>query len=333
MAVVRVVGGSVLWICLLAGALVASGCSVVAQPGQIVLIRAVPNACTSAAVPTTLTPSEQQEMLTLHNALRAKYGSGALTWDATLASCAQDWAEERARTSDAVVHRPGNTFGENTFSNEGCCDPDEFRSTPAAAMGFWGGEERFYDRTTETCQAGADCSHFTQVVWSATTKIGCGRAFHNTPDGTTTAYWVCNYDAKGNSGGSPSGARTTSATGGVGGGSACPQPGTDGLRCLIDGGRAAAGLPRLALSGSLGAVATALARGEQPGELPAALTAAGYCPSGTITSSGSATFVGSSAQAAFDHFSTQSDVLRLGSGDFGVWSSGNRFALVHATCG
>jgi uncharacterized protein YkwD len=112
MAVVRVVGARILWICLLAGALVTSGCAVGAQPGQIMLTRAVPNACTSAAVPTRVTPSEQQEMLTLHNALRAKYGSGALTWDATLASCAQDWAEERARTSDAVVHRLGNAFGE-----------------------------------------------------------------------------------------------------------------------------------------------------------------------------------------------------------------------------
>jgi pathogenesis-related protein 1 len=332
MAVVRVVGGRILWICLLAGALMASGCSVAAQPGQIVLTRAVPNACTSAAVATTLPSSEQQEMLTLHNTLRAKYGSGALTWDATLASCAQDWAEERARTNDAVVHRPSNAFGENTFNNEGCCDPDEFRSSPADAMGFWGGEERFYDRTTETCQAGADCGHFTQAVWSTTTKIGCGKAFHNTPDGTTTAYWVCNYDPKGNSGGSPF-AAGTAPTSGSGGGSACPQPGAEGLQCLIDAGRAAASLPKLTSSGSLGTVATTLARGEQPGDLPAALTAAGYCPGGAITAYGSASFEGGSAQAAFDHFSTKSDVLTLNPGDLGIWASGNRFALVHATCG
>lgn len=331
MAVVRVVGGRIWWICLLAGVLVASGFSIAGQPGQIVLVRAVPNACTSTAVPTTLTPSEQQEMLTLHNTLRAKYGSGALTWDATLASCAQDWAEERSHTNDAVVHRPNNTFGETTFNNHGCCDPDEFRSTPADAMGFWGGEERFYNRATETCQAGADCSHFTQAVWSTTTKIGCGKAFHNTPEGTTTAYWVCNYDPKANTGGSPFATGAAPASG-SGGGSACPQPGAHGLQCLIDGGRAAAGLPKLASSGSLGSVATTLARGVQPGELPAALTAAGYCPSGTITSYRTASFEGSSAQAAFDYFSTQSDVLTLSSGDLGVGASGSRFALVHAIC-
>jgi pathogenesis-related protein 1 len=199
MAVSRVVGERVFWICLLAGALVASGCAVAAGSGQIVLVRAAPNAC-AGAVPTALTEGEQREMLTMHNALRARYGSGALTWDATLASCAQEWAEERARTGDAVVGRPGNAFGENTFTNAGCCDPDEFRSTPAEAMGFWGGEERFYDRSTETCQAGADCSHFTQIVRSTTTKIGCGRAFHDTTDGTTTAYWVCDYAPKGASG-------------------------------------------------------------------------------------------------------------------------------------
>jgi pathogenesis-related protein 1 len=272
-------------------------------------------------------------MLTLHNALRAKYGSGALTWDAALASCAQDWAEERARTRDAVVHRPANTFGENTFNNEGCCDPDEFRSTPADAMGFWGGEERFYDRPTEACQAGADCSHFTQVVWATTTKIGCGKAFHNTPAGTTTAFWVCNYDPKGNGGGSPFGAGPTPAGGSGGGGSACTQAGAEGLHCLIDAGRVAAGLPKLASSESLGSIATTLARGVQPGELPAALTAAGYCPSGTIASYGSASYVASSAKAAFDHFSTQSDVLTLSSGDLGIGASGSRFALVHATCG
>jgi hypothetical protein len=162
------------------------------------------SACDSAEVATLVTPQEQQEMLDLHNALRAKYGAPPLAWDATLASCAQDWANQRA-AGEQQPHRVPNSYGENVFGNWSCCDPAAFTSTPADPMGFWGGEEPNYDVATNSCIAGTVCGHFTQVVWSTTTQLGCGKAL--TPDspqpGATTANWVCNYNPPGNDGGRP----------------------------------------------------------------------------------------------------------------------------------
>jgi pathogenesis-related protein 1 len=301
-------------------------CSIAALPAQVVLIRAQPTACTSATVSTTLTADEQQEMVRLHNQERSEHGSGALTWDATLASCAQDWAEQRARTKDAEVHRPKNKFGENTYHKAGT-------ATPADAMDFWGGEQQFFDSATQTCKAGTECRHFIQVVWSTTTKIGCGKAPGQAESGPATEYWVCNYDPPGNTGGGPFGAGTP-ATGGSGSGSsACPQPGADGLRCLIDAGRAAAGRPKLASSGPLDAVATTVAQNSQTAVTAETLTSAGYCPGGRITSHRYGSFGGGSPQAAFDHFSASGEILTQESGDLGIGATGNSFVLVYATCG
>jgi uncharacterized protein YkwD len=114
MAVVRVVGRRVWWICLLAGG----------ARGERLLDRRLARAGRAGPGATDRMhlghrvhdahADEQQEMVRLHNQERSAHGSGALTWDATLASCAQDWAEQRARTKDAEVHRPKNKFGENT---------------------------------------------------------------------------------------------------------------------------------------------------------------------------------------------------------------------------
>jgi hypothetical protein len=38
-----------------------------------------------------------------------------------------------------------------------------------------------------------DTGHFTQVVWRATTHVGCGTA-----SCTGLVLWVCNYDPPGN---------------------------------------------------------------------------------------------------------------------------------------
>ncbi|MBK9527127.1 MAG: hypothetical protein IPO41_02100 [Acidobacteria bacterium] len=45
--------------------------------------------------------------------------------------------------------------------------------------------------------AGKSCLHFTQVVWSTTTKVGCGKA--RTADGMTD-FVVCDYSPPGNIG-------------------------------------------------------------------------------------------------------------------------------------
>jgi hypothetical protein len=113
-----------------------------------------------------------------------------------------------------------------------------------------------------------------------------------------------------------------------------PSPAQDALTCLIAGARAAASLPGLAASAPVQAVATTIAQGKTPPDVPAALTAAGYCPGGSITSWSYASFGGGSPKAALDYFTANAHDLVLGpGGDLGVDVAGTSYALVLAKCG
>jgi pathogenesis-related protein 1 len=65
----------------------------------------------------------------------------------------------------------------------------------------WAGEKDNYDYASNRCAAGKICGHYTQVVWAATERVGCGLAqCAGLAFGATI---VCNYSPAGNSGGRP----------------------------------------------------------------------------------------------------------------------------------
>ena len=74
----------------------------------------------------------------------------------------------------------------------------------AGAVSSWVGEEQYYDHATNTCASGQECGHYTQVVWSTTTGVGCAlvSCTTNSPFGTfANGQWdfsVCDYSPPGN---------------------------------------------------------------------------------------------------------------------------------------
>ena len=134
-------------------------------------------------------------MLSEHNALRQKYGVKPLMWDDVLAKGAQAWAEQIAlRGTTPPEHRNSETMGENiVWGSAGAF-------TPQFLIDRWGREVANFDLATGTCRRENACLHFTQVVWSTTTKVGCGKA--RTPDGKTD-FVVCDYTPPGNIGQQP----------------------------------------------------------------------------------------------------------------------------------
>ncbi|KAJ1307611.1 hypothetical protein OPQ81_001706 [Rhizoctonia solani] len=122
-----------------------------------------------------------QDYLTPHNNERARHGARALVWDNALASSAQAWANQcQFRHSQS---------GQNLYAGSG-------NPTAAAAIAWWNAESNNYNPRNP------QPSHWTQVVWKGTTKLGCG--MKQCPPGTVldakyvANYYVCHYSPAGN---------------------------------------------------------------------------------------------------------------------------------------
>ena len=127
-----------------------------------------------------------QQMLRLHNQLRATLKLKPLVWSDRVAATAQDWANA-LMISGHFAHRPKNRYGENLYETRGR------RATAADAFEAWSSEVKMYDYKSNACHHGGQCGHYTQIVWSSTRELGCGVA--RSP---SREIWVCNYSPPGN---------------------------------------------------------------------------------------------------------------------------------------
>ncbi|OAG39158.1 hypothetical protein AYO21_06541 [Fonsecaea monophora] len=129
------------------------------------------------------------------NAYRALHSAPAVTWDNALAQAAKT-----AATRCSPVHtenKPNNPYGENIYS---------FYLTPPSTvpnftlwlkkgLDWWYGEVRDY-YSWATDHSGQ--YHFTQLVWKATTKIGCSWSANQCATAHGDYYLVCEFQPKGN---------------------------------------------------------------------------------------------------------------------------------------
>ncbi|KAJ6409419.1 hypothetical protein OIU84_009005 [Salix udensis] len=126
-----------------------------------------------------------QDYLDAHNTARAAVGVGPLTWDATVQAYAQNYANQRA--GDCNLVHSGGPYGENLAWGS----PD---LSGTDAVNMWVGEKAYYDYDSNSCAAGQQCGHYTQVVWANSARLGCAKVKCST-GGT---FIGCNYDPPGN---------------------------------------------------------------------------------------------------------------------------------------
>ncbi|EHK99660.1 PR-1-like protein [Glarea lozoyensis ATCC 20868] len=146
-------------------------------------------------------------ILERHNAHRANHSANALVYNATLAGYAKNTAQKCVFAHDMT--QGGGGYGQNIVEN-GRLPWTGVNIASAAAFGiteqWYNGEEPLYasSYTKDNPATSADVLHFTQVVWKATTDVGCytAQCAQGTVDaGAPTAFTVCNYWPQGNFGG------------------------------------------------------------------------------------------------------------------------------------
>lgn len=127
--------------------------------------------------------ADAQAILNAHNAYRAKHCVGLLTWSASLATQAQNWANQCTKNGNLFAHSGFNGYGENLAWGGGL--------GAKAAVDLWYAEVSKYNFSSPAWSNAV--GHFTQLVWRATTQVGCGVA---TCGGQRL--WVCQYTPPGN---------------------------------------------------------------------------------------------------------------------------------------
>ncbi|KAF4454228.1 hypothetical protein F53441_3228 [Fusarium austroafricanum] len=129
--------------------------------------------------------SDQQKAVDLHNEARKAVGNEPLSWDASLASGAQEWANHLAQLG-SLQHSQGSD-GENLYMGSG---DNPF----AAAVEAFLAEKSQYNGETISGSNYQSFGHYTQCVWKSTTKVGMAVA----KDSSGMAWVVARYQKPGN---------------------------------------------------------------------------------------------------------------------------------------
>ncbi|KAH9443722.1 hypothetical protein Pst134EA_025484 [Puccinia striiformis f. sp. tritici] len=137
-----------------------------------------PNSATSG--------SDTKQWLDQHNKWRAQYKATPLKWSESLVAASK-------RLTDACVwkHTPNNRYGENMAAGQ--------PSIQEVVTGWVAGpNERDIFKG-----ANSKPTHFTQVVWLATTELGCFKTTCRNVRGlnlpqSPVVFWACSYNPPGN---------------------------------------------------------------------------------------------------------------------------------------
>jgi pathogenesis-related protein 1 len=169
----------------------------------------------------TVAQLNQGVILSGHNTERQSLGLSPLQWSSDLQSLAQNWANNAAQRDPYPPYLPGHRqnrnnvvsnlpgyIGESIYVSDCTPKPCNAADDGASAVSYWVDEKTWYNPNLDTgysfdtppgagCSApqpGNSCGHYTQVVWRATQRVGCGAA--TSVDGSF--YLVCDYWPGGN---------------------------------------------------------------------------------------------------------------------------------------
>ncbi|XLU33385.1 pathogenesis-related protein PRB1-3-like [Arachis hypogaea] len=134
-----------------------------------------------------------EDYLEGHNVARAKVGVKPLKWDKELESHAHKFVNEHIANCKGIMsmsHSSNSMYGQNSGYNP-------YHASAASAVKAWVAQERNYDPISNKCIDGnpASCHCYVQVVWGASTYLGCARGDCHNNEGTLV---TCYYDPSAN---------------------------------------------------------------------------------------------------------------------------------------
>jgi pathogenesis-related protein 1 len=156
----------------------------------------------------TVTPTDESVWLDPMNQARSAVAEKALTWDPIAAEVAATYAAQCTFDHNAnrsaqyqALGGASSGLGENIAAGAPM-------QAPGDAVASWLSEESSYDHASNSCASGADCGHYTQIVWSTSTGVGCAHVSctANAPFGSQFPNWdlsVCDFSPPGNIEGQP----------------------------------------------------------------------------------------------------------------------------------
>ncbi|KAH8681832.1 CAP domain-containing protein [Xylariales sp. PMI_506] len=124
-------------------------------------------------------PTFTSAVLNSTNFYRREHNATAVTWNTTL----EDYASGYLNSSSCAFEHSGGPYGENLAIGY---------ANATASVEAWGDEGAEYDYGNPGFSE--QTGHFTQLVWKATTTVGCGRRLC----GKSGWYLVCEYWPRGN---------------------------------------------------------------------------------------------------------------------------------------
>lgn len=136
----------------------------------------------------------ESRILSVHNHERQAMGMPGLKWDHVLAQRAQRWADHLA-AADKFEHSP-NVPGE-PLEGENIWGGTSGHYQPEDMVNLWIAEKAnfrsgIFPRNSSTGRV-QDVSHYTQLIWRKTDKVGCAIS-----RGQTEEIMVCRYSEPGN---------------------------------------------------------------------------------------------------------------------------------------
>ncbi|KAL2939029.1 Pathogenesis-related protein 1A, partial [Bienertia sinuspersici] len=126
---------------------------------------------------------EKEDFLNIYNGARALLWVAPLSWDTKLEIFAQKVANKS--NPSCSESRGPSPYGQNIMA-------EYFVAHDVA--GAWFREKDYYNSTTNSCMNGQDCTHYTQMVWENSVRIGCAIGVC----GGGLPITNCQYDPPGN---------------------------------------------------------------------------------------------------------------------------------------